>query len=138
MISYVCMCADILHKGHINILKTANLYGKVIVGLMTDDVMISYKRKPYLSYEDRKAVLENIKYVYQVVPQTTMSFKSNLITYKPNFVVGGDDWKYDKKWFQYRQETIDLLNSWNGKLIEPKYTEGISTTIISNRIKNNK
>ena len=96
------MCADILHKGHINILKTANLYGKVLVGLMTDDVMVSYKRKPYLSYEDRKAVLENIKYVHQIVPQTTMSFKENLIIYKPEFVICGDDWKYDKKWSQYR------------------------------------
>ena len=67
-----------------------------------------------------------------------MSFKENLIIYKPKFVVGGDDWKYDKKWSQYRQETINLLNSWNGKLIEPKYTEGISTTIILNKIKNNK
>ena len=67
MISYVCMCADILHKGHINILKTANLYGKVLVGLMTDDVMVSYKRKPYLSYGDRKAVLENIDKVKGIV-----------------------------------------------------------------------
>ena len=85
-----------------------------------------------------KAVLENIKYVHQIVPQTTMSFKENLIIYKPEFVICGDDWKYDKKWSQYRQETINLLNSWNGKLIEPKYTEGISTTIILNKIKNNK
>ena len=87
------MCADILHKGHINILKTANLYGKVLVGLMTDDVMVSYKRKPYLSYEDRKAVLENIKYVHKVISQHSLDHTENLKKIKPDYVVHGDDWR---------------------------------------------
>ncbi|MDA7638710.1 adenylyltransferase/cytidyltransferase family protein, partial [Candidatus Pelagibacter sp.] len=63
---YVGLSADILHKGHINILKIAKKYGDVIVGLLTDEAIASYKNIPYLNYEKRKIVLENIKYVKKV------------------------------------------------------------------------
>ena len=135
-ISYVNMCADILHHGHINVLKTASLYGNVLVGLMTDDVMEEYKRKPFISYENRRVVLESIKYVSHVVPQKTMSMKENLTIYKPDFLVHADDWKTSEKWLKYRQEMIVLLNQWGGKFIEVKYTEGISTTAIADSIGN--
>ena len=92
-IVYVGMSADIIHKGHINILKTANKYGDVIVGLLTDEAISSYKSIPYLKYDQRKIILENIKYVSKVIPQKTLNYSSNLIKIKPNFVVHGDDWK---------------------------------------------
>ena len=63
---YVGLAADILHKGHINILKTANRYGEVTVGLLTDQAIASYKNIPYLDYNKRKVVIENIKYVKKV------------------------------------------------------------------------
>ena len=66
------LSADILHKGHINILKIANSYGNVFVGLLTDEAIASYKNIPYLDYEKRKIVLENIKYVKKVIPQKTL------------------------------------------------------------------
>ena len=60
---YVAFSADILHEGHINILKTANTYGEVYVGLLTDQAIASYKNIPYLDFEKRRVVIENIKYV---------------------------------------------------------------------------
>ena len=75
---YVGLSADILHKGHINILKIANSYGNVCVGLLTDEAIASYKNIPYLDYEKRKIVLENIKYVEKVVPQKTLDYVENL------------------------------------------------------------
>ena len=66
---YVGLSADILHKGHINILKIASSYGQVYVGLLTDQAVASYKNIPYLNYDKRKVVLENIKYVKKVMPQ---------------------------------------------------------------------
>ena len=126
---YVCFSGDILHKGHINILKIARKYGYIIVGLLTDEAIASYKNIPYLNYEKRKIVLENIKYVKKVIPQKTLDYVENLNLIKPNFVVHGDDWKIGVQ-KKTRERVIKTLKKWSGKLIEPKYTKNISSTLI--------
>jgi phosphoenolpyruvate mutase len=128
-IVYVGLAADILHKGHINILKTANKYGTVIVGLLTDQAIASYKNIPYLDYKKRKVVIENIRYVKKVIPQNTLDYVPNLKLIKPDYVVHGDDWKkgVQKK---TRERVIMTLKKWSGKLIEPNYTKDISSTLI--------
>jgi phosphoenolpyruvate phosphomutase len=132
---YVGLSADILHEGHINILKTAKQYGNVIVGLLTDEAIASYKNIPYLDFKKRKIVVENIKYVSKVIPQHTLDYVENLNLIKPNYVVHGDDWKsgVQKK---TRDRVIKTLKKWSGKLIEPKYTKNISSTEIKNKISN--
>ena len=132
---YVGLSADILHEGHINILKTASQYGNVIVGLLTDEAIASYKNIPYLDFKKRKVVVENIKYVTKVIPQNTLDYVDNLNLIKPNYVVHGDDWKsgVQKK---TRERVIKTLKKWSGKLIEPKYTKNISSTEIKNKISN--
>lgn len=126
---YVGLSADILHKGHINILKIASSYGNVYVGLLTDQAIASYKNIPYLDYEKRKVVLENIKYVSKVIPQKTLDYVDNLKLIKPDYVVHGDDWKTGVQ-KQTRKRVIQVLKKWSGKLIEPKYTQNISSTSI--------
>ena len=132
-IVYVGLSADIMHEGHINILKIANSYGDVVVGLLTDKAIASYKNIPYLDYKKRKVVIENVKYVKKVIPQKTLDYVDNLKFIKPNFVVHGDDWKsgVQKK---TRQRVISTLKKWSGKLIEPKYTKNISSTLIKSKI----
>ena len=132
---YVGLAADIFHEGHINILKTASQYGEVIVGLLTDEAIASYKNIPYLDFNKRKVVVENIKYVSKVIPQTTLDYVENLIMVKPNYVVHGNDWKsgIQKK---TRSRVIKILKKWSGKLIEPKYTKSISSTEIKKIISN--
>ena len=130
---YVGLSVDIIHEGHINILKTANKYGDVIVGLLTDEAIASYKNIPYLNYNRRKIIVQNIKYVKKVIPQKTLSYVANLNLIKPEFVVHGDDWKKGVQ-KQTRLDVIKTLNKWSGKLIEPKYTKNISSTIIKNKI----
>ena len=134
-IVYVGLSADILHEGHINILKTANQYGDVIVGLLTDEAIASYKNIPYLDFKKRKIVVENIKYVSKVVSQNTLDYVENLNLIKPNYVVHGDDWKsgIQKK---TRDRVVSALKKWSGKLIEPKYTKNISSTDIKKKISN--
>ena len=131
--AYVGLAVDIIHEGHINILKTANSYGDVIVGLLTDEAIASYKSIPYLNYNRRKIIIQNIKYVKKVVPQKTLDYVHNLNIIKPDFVVHGDDWRtgVQKK---TRDRIIKTLKKWSGKLIEPKYTKNISSTIIKNKI----
>jgi len=132
-IVYVGLSVDIIHEGHINILKTANRYGDITVGLLTDEAIASYKNIPFLDYKRRKIIVQNIKYVKKVIPQTTLSYVSNLRLIKPDFVVHGDDWKKGVQ-KQTRKDVIKTLKEWSGKLIEPKYTKDISSTLIKNKI----
>lgn len=131
---YVGMSADLVHPGHMNILKVAAKLGDVTVGLLTDKAIASYKRLPYMTYEQRKAVIENIKGVVEVLPQETLDYRPNLELLKPDFVVHGDDWKEGVQ-AKVRQQVIDTLTQWGGKLVEPTYTEGISSTQLNNSLK---
>ena len=75
---YVGMSADLIHPGHINIIKEASKYGKVTVGLLTDSAIASYKRLPHMNYQYRKSVIENIKGVDYVIPQKSLDYTENL------------------------------------------------------------
>ena len=75
---YVAMSADLIHPGHLNIISEARKYGEVIVGLLTDKAIASYKRLPFLSYEQREIIVKNIKGVSQVIPQETLDYIPNL------------------------------------------------------------
>jgi len=132
-IAYVGLSADILHEGHINILKIANSYGDVVVGLLTDEAIASYKNVPYLNFKQRKIVLENMKYVNKVIPQKTLDYVDNLNFIKPDYVIHGDDWKNGVQ-KTTRDRVLKTLKKWSGKLIEPKYTKNISSTLIKNKI----
>jgi len=124
---YVGMAIDVLHPGHLNILNEAKKLGKVIVGLLTDEAIAQYKRMPLLNYEQREMILKSIKGVDQIVAQESYDYSSNLKKIKPDFVVHGDDWKTGVL-KESRQKVIKVLKEWGGKLIEPKYTAGISSS----------
>lgn len=133
-IVYVGLSADILHKGHIDLIKFAHGYGKVIVGLLTDRAISTYKSFPHLSYEQRYEVIKNIKYVYKVIPQDTLDYSKNLKKIKPDFVAHGDDWKTGVQ-RSTRAKVIQTLKKWSGRLVEKKYTKNISSTFIKDKIK---
>ena len=124
-IAYVALIADVLHAGHIKVLKKARELGKVIVGLYTDRACGELNDVPYLDYEKRKAVVENLSLVDEVVPQNSASYRENLLKIKPDYVVHGDDWRYNYK-RKYREEVIELLKLWGGELIEVPYSKEIS------------
>lgn len=124
---YVAMSADFLHAGHINIITEARKLGVVVIGLLTDQAIASYKRVPILTFEQRKAVLQNIVGVSEVIPQTTLDYSENLLKLRPDFVVHGDDWKVGPQ-SATRSRVIALLAEWGGRVVEPAYTEGLSST----------
>ena len=124
---YVGMSADLIHPGHLSIIGVARELGDITVGLLTDEAIASYKRLPFMSYEQRKIVVENIRGVTNVIPQTTLDYTQNLLDVKPDYVVHGDDWK-DGIQSSVRDRVVEVLKQWGGELIEPKYTEGISST----------
>ena len=127
---YVGISADLVHPGHLNIINQAKKLGEVTIGLLTDRAIASYKRLPFLSYKQRKIIIENIKGVKEVVPQETLDYVPNLRKIKPNYVVHGDDWTtgVQKK---TRERVIETLKEWDGKLVDVPYTSGISSTKLS-------
>ena len=131
---YVGMSADLIHPGHLNIIKEAQKYGYLIIGLLTDKAIGSYKRLPYLNFDQRKTIIEAIKGVEEVIPQETLDYTSNLRKIKPDFVVHGDDWKTGIQQ-NTRSKVIEVLKEWNGKLIDVPYTKGISSTQLNENIK---
>lgn len=133
-IVYLAMSADIIHHGHINIINEAKKLGEVIIGLLTDEAIASYKRIPLLDYEQRKKIIENINGVSKVIPQNTLDYTVNLREIKPDYVIHGDDWRIGVQ-KSIREKVIEVLNEWNGELIEIEYTKGISSTIIDEELK---
>lgn len=126
---YVGMSADLVHPGHLNILNKAAELGDVTVGLLTDEAIASYKRMPFMTFEQRRVVIENIKSVARVVPQTTLDYVPNLEAIRPDIVVHGDDWREGVQ-AKTRQRVIDALAQWGGQLVEVPYTQGISSTAL--------
>ena len=133
-IVYIGLSADLVHQGHLNIIAEGRKLGKVIVGLLTDRAIASYKRLPLIAFDERKLIVESLKGVDEVVPQKRLDYVSNLQKIKPDYVVHGNDWKsgIQKK---TRQRVIDALSEWGGKLVEPEYTKGISSTDLISAVK---
>ena len=130
---YVSMIADLLHAGHINILKEAEKYGEVTVGLLTSAAINELNDTAYLKYQQRLDVIENLSMVVNIIPQDDASYKKNLLELKPDYIVHGDDW-IDGKQSKYRQEVIDLLAEWGGELIEVEYSSEISDKNLKNQL----
>lgn len=119
---YMCFSTDMIHSGHIAIIRKAEKLGRLIVGILSDEAVVSYKRFPLLPFAERKAMFENIAGVYKVVEQKTLSYKENLEKYRPTYVVHGDDWLTG---FQkpIRDEVCSVLASYGGKLVEYPYSK---------------
>ena len=128
------MSADIIHPGHLNIIEEASKLGDVTVGVLTDAAIASYKRLPYMNYEQRAAVVRALKGVAEVIPQEQLDYIPNLLKLKPDYVVHGTDWREGVQ-AKTRQRVIDTLATWGGELVEPEYTEGISSTQLNKAIR---
>ncbi len=130
---YIGMTVDVLHHGYINIIEHARQYGDVIIGLLTDAAVANHKRLPYLIYEHRKKIIQNIVGVTRVVPQEEWDYAPNLRRYRPDFMVHGDDW-LEGPLAPYRQKALNALEEYGGKLIEIPYTKGVSSQEIVSQL----
>ncbi|ESS74082.1 phosphonopyruvate hydrolase PphA [Methyloglobulus morosus KoM1] len=132
--AYIGMTVDILHHGHVNIIEKAREYGDVIVGLLTDSAVADHKRLPYLTYEHRKKIIENISGVTQVVPQEEWDYVSNIKKYRPDYMVHGTDW-LEGPLAPLRVRAISALNEYGGRLIEIPYTDGVSSNEMASQLR---
>lgn len=131
---YLGMVADIMHPGLINIINEGAKYGDVIIGLFTDKAVAERKRLPYLTYDQRKSVVENIKNVAEVVPQDEWSYIPNLRKLKPDYIIHGDDWKTGMD-IELRDEVFKVMEEIGGEVIEIPYTKGIESSALFDEIK---
>lgn len=122
---YIAMSTDIIHHGHMNVIEEGRKHGKIIIGLLTDEAIASYKRIPLLKYEQRKIVFENIQGVDKVIAQDDIYYTENLKQIKPDIVIHGDDWVSGVQQ-NVRKDVIEVLKAWGGQLVEVPYTEGVS------------
>jgi len=118
---YMCFATDILHGGHMTIIRRAARLGKLIIGVLSDEAVASYKRFPLVPAAERMSLFENISGVSRVVEQKSLSYKENLEAFHPDIVVHGDDWctGFQKP---IRDEVLSILATYGGKLVEYPYS----------------
>lgn len=131
---YIAISADVLHQGHINVINKGNELGDVIIGLLTDEAIATYKRMPLIPFEERKIILSNIKGVTEVLEQKTLDYTENLLKVKPDYVVHGDDWREGVQ-SKIREKVIETLKEWCGELVEVPYTTGVSATNLEKQMR---
>ena len=132
---FVPMCVDFVHHGHINILKKSKKFGNTMVGLMTDIGIASYKKKkPTISYKNRKKILESIKFVDFVIPCKGIEYVRLAKKYKFDYFVHGSDWKTGVQSAE-RNTLKKVMKKWNGKVIDIPYTKGISSTHLKKKLR---
>ena len=118
---YLCFSTDIIHGGHIALIRRAQELGDLIIGVLSDEAVAGYKRFPLVPASERRLMFENIAGVTRVVEQKTLSYRDVLMELRPDFVVHGDNWVHG---FQepIRAEVIEVLSRWGGKLVEFPYS----------------
>ena len=130
---YLTLSLDIIHHGHIRIIEHAKSLGDLTVGLLTDKAVSSHKRMPLLNYDQRKEILKNIEGVSKIIPQTEWEHSKNILRYKPDIVVAGDDWKLTVAGKILRKDTVEAIKKIGAKLIEFPHTKNISSHSLQNR-----
>lgn len=131
---YLSMSTDVIHNGHIRIIQNAAALGEVTVGVLTDEAVYKYKRFPALSYSERAEIIANIKGVSRVVKQEDLDYKENLLKYKPDIVVHGDNWRTGVQ-AEVRERVLEILNSYGGELVEFPYSNEPGLAVLEGQVR---
>ena len=130
---YMCFSTDVIHSGHIAILRKAQKLGKVIIGVLSDEAVVNYKRFPLLPFEERKSLFESMAGIYKIVKQDTLSYRENLLRYNPTYVVHGDNWRSGVQ-KPIRDEVCEVLATYGGQLVEYPYASDAKYAEIDKRV----
>ncbi len=118
---YTCFCTDVIHEGHLNLLREAQKYGTLIVGVLCDEAMVKYNRFPAFGLEERIQMVEKIEGVSEVIVQQTIMYDQVIREIQPDYVVHGDNWR-EGPMKAIRENVLALLKEYGGELIEIPYT----------------
>ena len=131
-VGYTTGVFDMFHIGHLNILRRAKEQcDYLIVGVSTDEVVKSYKNKtPIIPFEERCAIVEAIRYVDRVVPQTSMDKLEAVKRFGVNAVFVGSDWQGTPQWIEYERAFREVLCD----VVYLQHTDGISSSILRDKL----
>lgn len=118
---YTCFCTDVIHEGHINIINVARTYGRVVVGVLTDEALIKFNRFPTESLETRMSIVKEIDGVDEVIIQDTVMYNKVIEQLKPDYVLHGDNWLEGPE-KAIRDNVKALLDEYGGELVDVPYT----------------
>lgn len=91
-IVYTCFCTDIIHEGHLNLIKEAKKYGDVVVGVLCDSEMVKYNRFPLKSTFERVEMVKKLHNVSDVVVQNSIMYDDIVNEIRPDYIIHGDNW----------------------------------------------
>lgn len=118
---YTCFCTDMIHDGHLNIIREARKYGEVIIGVLSDEAMVRFNRFPGISFQERCHMIQKLDGISQVVVQKDIMYDNIIQELRPDYVIHGDNWK-EGPMKAIRDNVIKLLASYGGELIDIPYT----------------
>lgn len=118
---YTCFCTDVIHEGHLNIIRNAARYGEVIVGVLSDEAVIRYGRFPIIDVEKRMEMARGLEGVSRVTVQSEIMYDNVFENLRPDYIVHGDNWLRGPESF-IRQNVLDNIQKYGGELIEVPYT----------------
>ena len=131
---YMLFATDVIHEGHINVVKEAKKYGKVIGGVLCDAAMIRFNRFPTVSFDERVRMVKDIPEVDEVIVQNETLYENTLRKIKPDYVIHGDNWCEGPE-KAIRDNAIKVMNELGGEVIEVPYTRNENVKKIDDRIK---
>ena len=131
---YTCFCTDVIHDGHLNIIKHAGEYGRVVVGCLSDKEMIRCTKFPTTSEEERMSLYSSLEGVDEVVLQNDMLYDDVIEKFHPDYVVHGDNWKEGAE-KAVRDHVEQLLNAYGGQIVDVPYTYNENVKKVDQRLK---
>ena len=119
--TYTCFCTDVIHEGHLNIIREARKYGRVVVGCLSDKASIRYNRFPTVPEEKRIELYKSIDGVDSVILQNDMLYDDVIASLHPDFVVHGDNWIKGVE-SSIRSHVEKLITPYGGQIVDVPYT----------------
>ena len=120
-IVYTCFCTDVIHDGHLNLIKEAKKYGDVVIGVLCDSQMVKYNKFPLKSTEERIELVKSIPDIKDVIVQDDIMYDKVVEELRPDYIIHGDNWSEDSMKV-IRKNILDVLDKYGGELIEIPYT----------------
>ena len=131
---YTCFCTDVIHEGHLNILREAGKYGQVTVGILSDAAMIKFNRFPTITMDERARIVQETGLVDSVVIQNEIMYDKVFADLRPDYVIHGDNWREGPE-RAIRQNVLDNMRKYGGELIEIAYTHNANVKKIDDNIR---
>ena len=131
---YTCFCTDVIHDGHLNIIRHARQYGRVIVGCLSDREMIRAARFPTITEEERVALYRKLDGVSDVVMQNDMLYDDVIARLRPDYVIHGDNWAHGPEQ-ALRNHVAELLRAYGGEIVDVPYTRSEEVRKVDQRLK---